>query len=60
MSTYNSWRKPVSEHVYANTVIWQCSECNCWSREEFVYVDKPVCPICKSTMTRETKNIRVE
>ncbi|MCY0875616.1 MAG: cold-inducible protein YdjO-related protein [Firmicutes bacterium] len=59
MSYFNN-RKPTSEHVYAETVIWQCSSCNCWSREEFVLANEPNCPVCNSKMNRETKNIRVE
>ncbi len=57
---YNNSRKPVSEHVYADKVVWQCSACNCWERVEFVLVDEPDCPICKSKMVQEIKNIRVE
>ncbi len=60
MAYANNGRKPASEHVYADTEIWQCSNCNCWSRVEFVYVEDPVCPICNSKMVLETKNIRVE
>jgi Cold-inducible protein YdjO len=58
MSYFN--RKPSSEHVYADIVIWQCSECNCWSKKEFIYVDEPICPMCKGRMNQEEKNIRVE
>lgn len=60
MSYVDNRKKPVSEHVYADTVVWQCSECNCWSREEFVHDDEPTCPMCHSKMNREVKNIRVE
>ncbi|WDL98373.1 cold-inducible protein YdjO-related protein [Alicyclobacillus sp. ALC3] len=60
MGNFGSWKKPVSEHVYAESVVWQCSKCVCWSREEFVHVQQPVCPMCDSEMNRVTKNIRVE
>ncbi|WAH37517.1 cold-inducible protein YdjO-related protein [Alicyclobacillus dauci] len=60
MSYFNNRRKPSSEHVYADTVIWQCSNCKCWSRIEFVHVDEPSCPMCKGTMHQEAKFIRVE
>ena len=53
-------RKHPSQHVYANTVIWQCSDCDCWSRIEFVHVDEPECPLCHGRMTQVEKSIRVE
>ncbi|UOF89997.1 cold-shock protein [Fodinisporobacter ferrooxydans] len=56
---YNT-KRPVSEYVYQDTVIWQCTSCNCWSRKEFVLVDEPKCPMCSSKMVEETKNIRIE
>ncbi|MCF8564301.1 cold-shock protein [Alicyclobacillus tolerans] len=57
---YNHAKKPVSEHVYADTTVWQCSECNCWSRVEFVLEEEPTCPLCNSKMSKEVKNIRIE
>ncbi|QQE78231.1 cold-inducible protein YdjO-related protein [Alicyclobacillus sp. SO9] len=60
VSYFNNRRKPSSEYVYADTVIWQCSRCNCWSRKEFIYVDDPSCPMCKSKMNQEAKLIRVD
>jgi len=58
---YNNSRKPVSEHVYAETMIWQCSACNCWSRKEFMLEEEtPHCPVCSSLMFEEKKNIRIE
>ncbi|WP_249226889.1 cold-inducible protein YdjO-related protein [Alicyclobacillus mengziensis] len=41
-------------------MIWQCTACNCWSREEFIYVDEPTCPVCQSKMVHEQKHIRIE
>ncbi|KPV41787.1 cold-inducible protein YdjO-related protein [Alicyclobacillus ferrooxydans] len=60
MSPFGSRRKPAVEPVYANTMIWQCTECNCWSRDEFIHEEKPHCPMCHAEMNRETKNIRIE
>ncbi|UNO48273.1 cold-inducible protein YdjO-related protein [Alicyclobacillus acidoterrestris] len=60
MGYFNNRRKPASEYVYADTVIWQCSKCNCWSRQEFIHVAEPNCPMCKGMMNLETKNIRIE
>lgn len=57
---YKGGKKPAVEHVYADTEVWQCSACNCWSRQEFVQADDPVCPLCSSPMSLETKNIRIE
>lgn len=57
---YFNNRKPVSEHVYEDQVIWKCSECDCWSRKEFVLTENPTCPICQAEMHEETKNIRIE
>jgi len=57
---YNNSKKPVSEHVYADTVVWQCPECNSWSRIEFILVEEPTCPLCSSKMVQATKNIRIE
>ncbi|WAH41338.1 cold-shock protein [Alicyclobacillus fastidiosus] len=60
MNHFNNRKRPTIEHVYAETIIWQCSGCSCWSRKEFVHVEQPVCPICKSEMKREAKVIRIE
>jgi rubrerythrin len=59
MAYFNN-RRPVTEHVYADTIIWQCSACNCWSRMEFVSVAEPTCPICNEKMYKATKNIVVQ
>ena len=57
MSFYN--KKPPSEHVYEDTIVWKCSACTCWSRLEFVSDEEPKCPMCGSQMHKELKNIRV-
>ena len=57
---YNYSKKPISEHVYADTVVWQCPECNCWSRKEFVLTEEPNCPMCNAKMNQVEKNIRIE
>ncbi len=58
--SYKGGKKPVIEHIYADTEVWQCSVCNCWSRQEFIEGDDPSCPLCNSPMNLEIKNIRVE
>ncbi len=50
MSYFTNRKKPATKHIYANVVIWQCSDCNCWSRQEFIHVTEPNCPICKGLM----------
>ncbi|MCY0888304.1 MAG: cold-shock protein [Alicyclobacillaceae bacterium] len=57
---YNNSRKPVSQHVYEDTMVWQCSECQCWSRMEFILVGEPECPLCHAKMVQELKNVRVD
>ena len=56
---YNS-KRPVAEHVYQDTVVWQCTSCNSWSRKEYVLAEEPTCPLCNSEMVEEVKNIRLE
>ncbi|AIG24760.1 hypothetical protein GOP56_17875 [Brevibacillus sp. 7WMA2] len=53
-------KRTVKEHVYEDTLVWQCTACNCWSRKEFVIVEDPRCPLCNSKMEEEMKNIRIE
>ncbi|WP_081654260.1 cold-inducible protein YdjO-related protein [Alicyclobacillus acidoterrestris] len=60
LMNFNNRRKPASEYVYDDIVIWQCSDCDCWSRNEFVHGDEPLCPMCKGKMSQQVKNIRVE
>ncbi|QJD87943.1 cold-shock protein [Cohnella herbarum] len=40
-----------------DTQIWICSnqDCNCWLRSEFSFSQMPLCPMCKSSMTNQTK-----
>lgn len=60
MSYFNNRKAPASEQVYAETMVWQCSECSCWSRPEFITEEEPNCPICHNRMVQTTKNIRVQ
>lgn len=60
MGNFGSMKKPIAEHVYGDLIVWQCSSCNCWSRDEFIYVEEPTCPICHEKMERSTKYVRVE
>ncbi|QSO54582.1 hypothetical protein JZ785_13045 [Alicyclobacillus curvatus] len=60
MGNFGNRRKPLAEQVFADKMIWQCTTCNCWSREEFVYVDEPTCPMCHGKMVHEQKHIRIE
>lgn len=49
-------KRPVAEYVNEDTVVWQCTSCNCWSRKEFVANDHK-CLVCGSKMIEEFKNI---
>lgn len=48
------------EPEFADVVVWQCTSCNSWSRQEFVAEAEPTCPICGAPMIHETKNIRIK
>lgn len=43
--------------VEEQTPIWSCTDENCkgWMRENFVFEEKPSCPLCGSGMTQDTK-----
>ena len=60
MSYFNNRKAPAAEQVYADMLVWQCPECACWSRPEFVTEDEPTCPVCNNRMYQTTKNIRVQ
>lgn len=60
LGNFGNSKKQPSEHVYADTVVWQCTQCGCWSRNEFIYVEEPICSVCKGRMEQVTKNIRIE
>lgn len=56
---FNNGRTKV-DPVYADIVVWQCSNCSCWSRKEYTFSEnKPLCPVCNGEMHEETKNIEV-
>ncbi|MFC5450797.1 cold-shock protein [Paenibacillus aestuarii] len=46
--------EPVQEE---ETSIWSCSteQCTCWMRDNFSFNESPVCPICNSTMVKDTR-----
>ncbi|WP_067717654.1 cold-inducible protein YdjO-related protein [Ferroacidibacillus organovorans] len=60
MGNFGNKRKPISEQVYADSEVWQCSTCAVWSRDEFIYIENPACPMCRGDMERVTKSIRIE
>jgi len=39
------------------TDIWQCSTegCPCWMRANFAFEETPACPICQSSMVKDTR-----
>lgn len=47
-------REPVPE---VETSVWSCTndDCSGWMRDNFSFEDEPTCPICKSTMEKETR-----
>ncbi|WP_170006233.1 cold-shock protein [Bacillus fonticola] len=53
---YNSKRnvEPIEDE---ETSIWVCSdeECPCWMRENLSLEENPPCPLCASSMAKETK-----
>ncbi|KZZ84202.1 MULTISPECIES: cold-shock protein [Bacillaceae] len=54
-------KKPVEEIITKDTKIWTCTadNCNCWVRDNFKSSDEPLCPICKSPMATQTKELQV-
>ncbi|WP_372339090.1 cold-inducible protein YdjO-related protein [Cohnella sp. WQ 127256] len=40
-----------------DTQIWICSNqsCKCWLRDEYSFSQKPICPMCQSSMINQTK-----
>ncbi|WP_256376686.1 cold-inducible protein YdjO-related protein [Cohnella herbarum] len=53
---YRSKQNAVAVNMI-DTQIWICSnqDCNCWLRSEFSFSQMPLCPMCKSSMTNQTK-----
>ncbi|MEJ8545147.1 cold-shock protein [Brevibacillus borstelensis] len=47
-------QEPVVEE---ETSIWTCSKdgCTCWMRENLTFEKEPTCPICSSSMLRDTR-----
>lgn len=43
------------------TAVWTCSkeECSCWMRDDFSFEEQPACPICASSMVRDTRMLPV-
>lgn len=56
MTLYYS-KKNVEEVQQEETNVWLCSTpgCSCWMRENFSFVDTPLCPLCKSEMVKDMK-----
>lgn len=46
--------EPIPE---ASTSVWTCTgeDCNGWMRDNFSFVEDPVCPLCASSMTQEER-----
>ena len=47
-------REPLPE---VETTVWACTndDCNGWMRDSFSFAKEPICPLCDSEMTKETK-----
>ncbi|WP_150272683.1 MULTISPECIES: cold-shock protein [Paenibacillus] len=53
----NYRKKPLEEIPEVDTAIWSCTNdgCNGWMRDNFVFEETPVCPLCHAPMVRSTK-----
>ncbi len=49
------------EIVTKDTKIWCCTaeDCKGWIRDNFKSSDSPLCPLCKSEMESQTKELQV-
>ncbi|QTN00461.1 cold-shock protein [Sediminibacillus dalangtanensis] len=56
MAYYNNKKEPAPE---VETTIWSCTseDCSGWMREDFSFEETPKCPLCQSTMEKETKTL---
>ncbi|WP_188531430.1 cold-shock protein [Paenibacillus abyssi] len=50
--------EPIPEE---QTAIWTCSSdsCSCWMRDDFSFQTEPVCPICNSVMSEDSRLLPV-
>jgi len=57
---YHSKRnqEPVQQE---QTSVWTCSKesCSCWMRESFAFDENPICPLCSSSMVKDTKMLPI-
>lgn len=58
---YNSRKKPLEDAPTELTVIWSCSNENCkgWMRDNFAFLEAPICPQCHSKMIKDEKMLVV-
>ncbi|SFE42920.1 cold-shock protein [Alteribacillus iranensis] len=56
MAYYNNKKEAPPE---VETSIWSCTneDCSGWMREDFTFEKQPDCPLCQSSMERETKTL---
>lgn len=54
-------KKQDEELVKESTAVWTCEQEDCkgWMRDNFSFEDEPKCPICSSSMKRDTKMLPV-
>ncbi|HEU5140720.1 MAG TPA: cold-shock protein [Bacillales bacterium] len=54
MAFHGKNREPVQE---VDTTVWACTNDDCagWMRDDFSFEEEPTCPMCQSTMEKETR-----
>ncbi|HET7628942.1 MAG TPA: cold-shock protein [Bacillales bacterium] len=54
MAFHGKNREPIPE---VETTVWVCSneKCSGWMRDNFSFEKEPTCPMCQSTMEKETR-----
>ncbi|GIP37327.1 cold-shock protein [Paenibacillus sp. J31TS4] len=54
-------RKPVEVPEEADTSVWACTNegCNGWMRADFSFVEEPECPLCRSAMSMEVRQLPI-
>jgi hypothetical protein len=58
---YNSWKKPLDDVPEEISAIWSCTneQCNGWMRDNFSFLNEPVCHQCRSIMVKGEKKLSV-
>lgn len=50
--------EPIEEE---ETDVWACDndDCACWMRDNFSFEESPICPLCQSKMSKDTRMLPV-